>query len=197
MSSYWFTNSFAEAIFVVFKDAAVQYRTAGSLGATVVVYTTTAQIGHVFPESAVANQWAGDASVGTVLNACSVGGLIFNEVGGSDFDVAATVDTTVIDSSAVGAGNILFEGAILNIHHANTLEAVIEQGATVVSLIAFKDAIANGRAGFFTHGTVVVPGSAASFGVADNSSAVGVAAGDDESVDDRLVRNTRCADNIE
>ncbi len=196
MTSYGFANGFAEAIFVVFKDAAAQYGAAGSLGATVVVYTTTAQVGHIFPEGAIANHRAGNASIRTVLYACTVGGLILDKVGGSDFNVTATVDAAIIDSSAIGAGNILYEGAIFDVHYADTFRSVIKQGTTVVSLVAIEYAVANGGAGGFAHCAIVVPGATTSFAVADDSCPVGVASGNHEPIHYGLRGNARGADNV-
>lgn len=196
MTSYWFTNSFAEAIFIVFKDAAAQHGAAGSLGAAVVVYATTAQVGHIFPEGAVANHGAGNASIRTVLYACTVGGLILDEVGGSDFDVTATIDATIIDSSAIGAGNILYERAILDVDYADTFRSIVKQGATVVRLVAIEYAVADGRAGGFAHCAIVVPSATTSFAVTDDCCPVGVATGDNETIDYRLRGNARSANNV-
>lgn len=196
MTSYRFTNGFAEAIFVVFEDATAQYGAAGSLGATVVVYTTTAQVGHVFPEGAIANHGAGNAGIRAVLYACTVGGLILDKVGGSDFDVTATVDTTVIDSSAIGAGNILYEGAIFDVYHADTFRSVVKQGTTIVSLVAIEYAVSDSGAGGFAHCAIVVPGATTSFAVADDSCPVGVATGDHEPINYRLRGNACGADNV-
>lgn len=196
MTSYRFTNSFAEAIFIIFEDATAQYGAAGSLGAAVVVYTTTAQVGHIFPEGAIANHGAGNASIRAVLYACTVGGLILYKVGGSDFDVTATVDATVIDSSAIGAGNILYEGAIFNVYYADTFRSVIKQGSTVVSLVVIEYAVTDGGAGGFAHGTIVIPGATTSFAVTDDGCPVGIATGDNEPIYYRFRGNARGADNV-